>query len=150
MLLNKKWIIFKINDIEINLWLALSFIYWCQVSCRAIQRCVSLVSCVWQTKKKMGNRLYHWSRLVQTHDRLIARLLPNASRGSNGSEPGCFDPFCALIGWHLFDCWTRMNVRHGLQSQLFKLNHSSWSYYLQLYYKIKIFTIFIMERLIEK
>ena len=27
----------------------------------------------------------------------------NANRGSNGSEPVCFDPFCALIGWHSFD-----------------------------------------------
>ena len=61
-------------------------------------RRVLFVSCVWQTKKKMGNRLYYWSRLVQTHDQLIERLLSNASRGSNGYEPVCLDPFCALIG----------------------------------------------------
>ena len=60
------------------------------------QRSVLLLSCGWQ--KKMGNRLYYWSRLVQTHDKLIARFLSNASRGSNGSEPVCLDKFSALIG----------------------------------------------------
>ena len=54
--------------------------------------------CVWQTKKKLGNMLYYWARLVQTHDQLIECLLSNASRGSNGSEPVCLYPFCALIG----------------------------------------------------
>ena len=62
-----------------------------------------MVSYVWQTKKKMRNRRYHWSRLVQTHDPLTARLPPNASIGSNGTESGCFNPFCALIGWRSFN-----------------------------------------------
>ena len=43
-------------------------------------RHVLLVSWVWQTKKNIWNRLYYWSYLVQTHDQLIARLPPNASR----------------------------------------------------------------------
>ena len=66
-------------------------------------------------------------------------LLPT-SYSLNGSEPHCLDPFCALIGWHTFDRWTRMKVRHVLrQSALFKPNHCNWSYYLQLYFKIIIF-----------
>ena len=94
---------------------------------------VLLVSCVWQTKKKMGNRLYYWSCLVQTHAKLMEHLPSNASRGSNWSEPVCWDPFCALIGWHSFDCWMRMKVRHVLrQRALFKPNHCNWSYYLHL------------------
>ena len=36
---------------------------------------VLLVSCVWQTNKKMPNRLYYWSRLVQTNDQLDARII---------------------------------------------------------------------------
>ena len=37
-------------------------------------------------KKEIGNRLYYWSRLVQTLDQLIARLTANGRRGSNGSD----------------------------------------------------------------
>ena len=38
-----------------------------------------------------------------------------------------------------FDRWMRMKVPHILrQSALFKPNHSNWSYYLQLYFKIII------------
>ena len=40
----------------------------------------------------------YWLRLVQTQDQLIDRLLSNACRGPNRSEPVCLDPFCALIG----------------------------------------------------
>ena len=110
------------------------------VTVTVMQRHVLLVSCVWQTKKKMGNRLYYWSHLVQMHDQLIERLLSNASRGSNGSEPVCLDPFCVLIAWHSFDHWMRMKVCHILrQSALFKSNHCNWSYYLQLYFKKIIF-----------
>ena len=99
-----------------------------------------LVSCGWQTKKKKGNMLYYWSRLVQTLDQLIPRLTANARRGSNGSEPVCFGSFCALIGWRSFDRWTRMKVGHVLrQCALFKPNHCNWSSYLQLYFKIIIF-----------
>ena len=101
------------------------------------QRHVLLVPCVWQRKKKMGNMLHYWSRLVQTLDQLIAPLIANARRGSNGSEPVCFDPFCARIGWCSFDRWTRMKVGHVLRKcVLFKPNHCNWSSYLQLYFKI--------------
>ena len=100
------------------------------------QRRVLLVSCFWQTKNKMGNRLYYWSRLVQTHDHLTERLLSNANRGSNASESVCLDPFCALIGWQSFDRWKRMKVRHVLRrSAVFKPNNCNW-HYLQLYFKI--------------
>ena len=98
------------------------------------QRRVLLVSCVWQKKKKMGNRLYYWSRLMQTHDQLIERLLSNESRSSNGSERVFLDPFCSLIGWRSFGCWTRMIVRHVLRrSAIFKCNHWNFSYVLHLF-----------------
>ena len=62
--------------------------------------------------KKIGNRLYYWSRLLQTHDQLIERLLSNASRGSNGSERVCLDPFCALavITWRGQGCRYMMRL----------------------------------------
>ena len=86
-------------------------------------RGVSLVSCAWQTKNKMGNMLYYWSRVPT-----------NASRGSNGSEPVCFDPFCVLIGkkgksllwpgtsqWRIY--YHRIYYHVLRQSALFKSNH---------------------------
>ena len=37
----------------------------------------------------------------------MGRLPPNASRGLNGTEPICFDPFYALIGCPSFDRRTK-------------------------------------------
>ena len=77
--------------------------------------------------------------LGQMYDQLITFLPPNESRGSNGSELVCFDPFCVLIGWRSFARSIKMKVSHVLrQSALFKPNHSNWSYYLQLYFEIII------------
>ena len=38
---------------------------------------------------------------------------PKREPRSNGSEPVCFDPFCALIGWRSFDFCTLMKLPAG-------------------------------------